>query len=77
MSVVAMLSFGTIPIGSVIFYGGIGELIGIMPTFFVNAIILLCGLIWFFTQLPTIRRSIVKLFVEKKLIGSEEEINQI
>lgn len=77
MGVISMVSFGTIPIGSVIFYGGIGEPFGIMTAFFIAGIILLLAALWYIKQLPKIRQYAAPIFVEKGLLKNINELNKI
>lgn len=75
--IVGMVAFGTIPIGSVIFYGTVGELFGIMHAFLYAAIIIAISGFWFAFRAKHIRAEVVDLFVEKKLINDKTEIYKI
>lgn len=77
MGIVTMVSFGTLPIGSIILYGGIGEPFGVMTAFVVAAVILLIGTIWYIKQIPIIRKFAAPIFVEKGLLERESELKKI
>lgn len=77
MGMLSMVSFGTIPIGSVIFYGAIGEFSNVMIAFIVAAIILLLGSFWYLKQLPKIRQYAAPIFIEKNLLQNETEAYKI
>lgn len=77
MGTLSMVSFGTIPIGSIIFYGGIGEPFGVMTAFAVAAFILFLSILWYLKQLPKIRQYALPIFLEKGLLSDKSEIYKI
>lgn len=77
MGVVSMVSFGTIPLGSVIFYGAIGEPFGVRTAFIVAGIILILSALWYIKQLPKIRQYAAPLFIEKGLLKDISDANKI
>lgn len=77
MGIISMASFGTIPIGSVVFYGSLGEFFGVMNAFVVAAIILLLGAIWYLKQLPAIRQYAAPIFIKKGLLETIDEAYKI
>lgn len=77
MGILFMFAFGTLPIGSVVFYGGLGELFGVMTVFAIAAIIVLVGLIWYWLKLPIIRQFAAPILLEKGLIHDKSEETKI
>lgn len=77
MGIVSMVTFGTIPIGSTLFYGGVGEPFGVMVAFFIAAILILISIIIFWLFIKKIRQSAVSAFLAKNLIADEREVAKI
>lgn len=77
MGIISMVSFGTIPIGSTLFYGGIGEPFGVMTAFAVAGIILIFAGFWYILQLSKIRQYSAPIFIAKNLIKDKTEAYKI
>ncbi|WP_131781942.1 MFS transporter [Legionella gresilensis] len=77
IGIITMVSFGTIPIGSTLFYGVVGSFSNVMIAFGVAAIILLLVLFWYINKIPKIRQSVAPIYLQKGLIKHVNEAGSI
>ncbi|MGQ3889152.1 MFS transporter [Legionella sp. CNM-1927-20] len=77
IGIITMVSFGTIPIGSTLFYGVVGSFFNVMIAFGIAAIILLLVLFWYIKKLPEIRRVAAPIYLQKGLIKHLNEAERI
>ena len=77
MSIFAMGNIGMIPLGSLVFYGGLGEWLGPMWMFFIGGVIFLVAIALFIVVLPQIRQEAMPIFVQKGLIEADASPTQI
>ncbi|STX30224.1 permease of the major facilitator superfamily [Legionella beliardensis] len=77
IGIITMVSFGTIPIGSTLFYGLVGSVFNVMIAFGIAAIILLLALGWYIQKLPAIRRIAAPVYVDKGIIKTVDEATHI
>jgi MFS family permease len=77
MGIMSMANFGMIPLGSLIYYGVLGEWLGPMHMFAIGGVAYLIVTIWYWRLLPQIRRLAAPILVEKELLVSVDDYDQI
>ncbi|WP_419419707.1 MFS transporter [Legionella sp. D16C41] len=77
IGIITMVSFGTIPIGSTLFYGIVGSIFNVMIAFGIAALILFLALLWYIKKLPEIRRAVAPTYLQKGLITNLNEADLI
>ncbi len=77
MSFYMLGNVGTIPIGSLIFYGGLGEWLGPTTMFFIGGIIFFIAIGLFTLKLKAIRQQACPIFMKKELLKSRDQLNKI